>query len=109
MPSAKEMKNVLIGIGVAGAAVVVLGTKGISYGINYMSGENPARNMPRDVNIEQGFAKPSELELKLGDINQNGANEFYAIHNGKRYGIFNDNGTLKLRQVSYEIKPIYWN
>jgi hypothetical protein len=37
--------------------------------------------------VESGFAKPSKLELKIEDANDNGRNEYFLQYDGKRYDI----------------------
>lgn len=37
--------------------------------------------------VELGFALPSQLELKIEDVNDNGKNEYFLQYDGKRYDI----------------------
>jgi len=109
IPTTKELGTVLGGIVLLGFGTLYLAIEGTGSIINYYNNKNPLRIMLRDTNIEQGFVKPSQLELKLEDNNLNGSNDVYAIFNSKKYGMFDDDRTLKVRELKYEINPIYDN
>lgn len=77
---------------------------GLSSGVDYLKGINHFRRMPIDRNVQEGYAKPSKLELSLNDLNQDGKNETLLKYDGKSYLLtLDDKGIPRIQP--YEIKP----
>ena len=78
---------------------------GIDAGLNYLSGESYFRHMPRDdINIEEGFVKPSEIEIMLNDLGRNGKNENNYEHRQKNYFLKYDKDRTSILQP-YKVRP----
>lgn len=85
-------------------AVAIAAATGAVGGVGYLFGNNVYRPMPRDVNISEGFAKPSELEIVVNnDIDTTEGNETSLVHNGERYFLATtDEGKLECMPYAIE-------
>lgn len=81
-----------------------LGVVAVSGGIAWLGGTDPLKRMPRDRKIEEGYAKPSGLEIKLKDLNGDGKNETLLNYEGKSYLLKVDKDGTPVIQP-YEIVP----
>lgn len=79
---AKEYRRAKIWRVIYGTALATMGViltgRTISSCIDYNQKIKP---------MEYGFAKPSKLELKIEDANDNGRSEYFLQYDGKRYDI----------------------
>ncbi len=67
-------------------------------------GHNPFNYIPLEKRVEEGYAKPSKIEIKLEDLDKDGQNETLLDYNGKSYLLMLDkNGTPVIQ--SYEVTP----
>ena len=76
----------------------------ISYGMNYFLGNQPFNTVPRNVNVEKGYAKPSDLEIELKDVDGNGANETLIKYKDRSYLLREDKDQRPVVQ-EYEVRP----
>jgi hypothetical protein len=93
----------LFGAIALGGALLVGGTY---VAIQSYRGFNPLRNMPRDVNVAENFAKPSDLEITLGDTLPNTqGNETTLSYGEDNYFLrISSDGTLALDRCSVEMR-----
>ena len=79
-----------------GFIVVLFGTMG------YLFGANGLNTIPT-LKAKNGYVQPSELEIKLQDLNEDGENETVFEYRGKSYLALDDNGKLKV--MRYNLTP----
>lgn len=94
-----SLPSVLAGV------VISLGTLSLSA---YLTGVRPTF-IPLDLNIQPDYIKPSQLEIRLNDLDGDGGNETIIRIKGKNYLLKYDlNGKpaiVEYEIVEYEIKP----
>ncbi|MBN2142904.1 hypothetical protein JW711_06265 [Candidatus Woesearchaeota archaeon] len=77
---------------------------GIYSVFTYLSGEQPFNRIPTDKKIEQGYVRPSQLEIELKDIDGNGTNETLLKYGEKSYLLkLDEQGRPSVQ--AYEIQP----
>tara|TARA_Y100000310_G_C20450862_1_gene700639 strand:- start:459 stop:746 length:288 start_codon:yes stop_codon:yes gene_type:complete len=54
-------------------------------GQSYIKGDQPFNNIPRDIDIREGFVKPSRLQINLQDVGHRGSNSTILEYDGKKY------------------------
>ena len=79
-------------------------TLGIYHGLTYLTGDQPFNSIPTDRKIEQGYVRPSQLEIELKDVDGNGTNETLLKYDGKSYLLkLDEQGRPSVQ--AYKIQP----
>jgi len=71
---------------------------------NFLAGDNPFSQRPRDIRVEEGYVKPSNIEIKLEDLDLNGKNETILRVDATDY-LFKYDGNKNPFLVKYDIEP----
>jgi len=88
-------RGLLLGIGVFGTLVYPIR--------EYIHDRNYIR-VPTNIEVQEGYVKPSELEIQVSDLDNNGKKELMMKYKGKSYLLIQDNeGNPKISL--YDIKP----
>ncbi len=87
-----------------GVAIGLL-TLGMFHVFTYLSGYQPFNRIPTDKKIEQGYVRPSQLEIVLNDVDGNGTNETLLKYGGKSYLLkLDEQGRPSVQ--AYKIQPV---
>jgi hypothetical protein len=78
---------------------------GMYQGIVYLEGNQPFNTIPRNNEINQEYVQPSQLEIKLKDLDGNGTNETILKYQDAEYLFKVDENGRPIVQA-YEIQPI---
>lgn len=83
MDQTSKSRQITTGIltGLSVAAITLFG----HYAAGYIKGENRAHVFPRDINVSEGYVKPSQLEIELRDLDGDGTNETLVKYIDKSY------------------------
>ena len=94
------MTFALYGAFAVGASAVVIGSAEYACGYNFL------RPIPRDVDIAEGFAKPSQLEITVDDVDPKyDGNEVTISFGDQDYFLKVEDGGLQL--VIYHVEESY--
>ena len=76
-----------------GVGVGIAGTVGYSFWlVRNQLPEIIRSTIPQVSNVSEGFVKPSQLEIRVRDVDGEGYRETYLIYKGKRYFLKEKNG-----------------
>lgn len=79
------------------------GGVGIYKVIKHYHGQDSSHMIPLDINVKEGFVKPSKLDVILKDVDKDGKNETVIKHQNVEYLLRTDaSGKLYLSRFSVE-------
>lgn len=91
-----------------GAGEYVLGAlSGVVMGMGFgiFLTQSVVNFFPKTEDVEQGYVVPSKLEIKVGDLRNDGAKQTMVVYDGKSY-LFKLDEAGKPKVQEYEIKPV---